>query len=185
VDKITPSIEELHVIHYPDPRLRQAAKPVEKITDEVRAIADRMITAMYEARGVGLAAPQVGLGIRLIVLKSLSDDLADEPGAHGPTGVVFMNPVIVSRHGFVTEEEGCLSVPDVHAKIRRSEQVTVRAWELDGAERLITSSGLVARAWQHEIDHLDGILVIDKMTEAARMNNAKRLKELEAVYEEG
>ncbi|MEW6357891.1 MAG: peptide deformylase [Planctomycetota bacterium] len=182
--EVAPSIEELHLIHYPDPRLRGVAKTVEEITDEIRAIADRMIDVMHEARGVGLAAPQVGLDIRLIVLKSLNGDLAETPDGDAPTGVAFVNPVIVSRKGFLSDEEGCLSLPDIRAKIRRSEQVTVRAWDLDGQERLLSASGVVARAWQHEIDHLDGLLIIDKMTEAARINNARRLRELEAVFEE-
>ena len=180
--KIASSLEELHLIHYPDPRLRQAARPVEKITDEIRAIAERMIVVMHETRGVGLAAPQVGLDIRLIILRSLSGDLTEEPDA--PSGLAFVNPDIITRRGFISEEEGCLSVPDIRAKIRRSEEVTVRTWDLDGEERLITSAGILARAWQHETDHLNGILVIDKMSEAGRMRNAKRLKELEALYEE-
>lgn len=176
---IRPSIEDLHIVHYPDPILREVAKPVEEVTDELREIAEKMVSVMDEERGVGLAAPQVGVSLRLILLKSLVEDFGEDGPSDGPHDIAFINPVIVARKGYLTEEEGCLSLPEVKAKIRRSERVTVRAWDLDGKEHEIKSEGIIARAWQHEIDHLDGILIVDKMSPASKIGNARKLRRLE------
>lgn len=179
------SLDDLQILCYPDPRLRQTAQPVEEITDYVSAVAERMIALMHEARGVGLAAPQVGIPIRLIVLRSLETDMETDAEDAPPGGLAFVNPTIVARDGYATEEEGCLSVPDVRSKIRRSVKVTVRAWDLAGKEHEITSEGMAARAWQHELDHLEGILFIDKMSPASKIGNARKLRDLEIARGEG
>ena len=178
-----PFPDDLHIVHYPDPVLREKAEPVEQITDELRDLVPKMIDVMEEENGIGLAAPQVGISLRFIVLKHLTGDFLDEDAEPvEPDNAAFINPEIVEREGHITEEEGCLSLPDVRAKIRRSERVTVRAWDLDGREHEIQSEGIIARAWQHEIDHLNGTLIIDKMPPASKIANAKRLRRLEAVY---
>ena len=162
------------VVCYPDPVLRKKAKLVAEIDGEVRRRAREMIDIMYDAVGVGLAAPQVGWSARIITLNTTG-----EPEDEG----VFVNPRIARSEGEVTEEEGCLSLPGIRAKIIRSACVEVQAYTLDGDEVRMQADGLLARAWQHEIDHLDGILIIDRMAPAARLMHRRRLKELEQEYE--
>ena len=167
--------EEPLVVCYPDPVLRKKARPVAEIDDEVRRRAEGMTATMYAAAGIGLAAPQVGWGVRIVVLNATG-----EPDDEG----VFVNPCIVRSEGEVAEEEGCLSLPGLQAKVVRSAFVEVRAYGLDGEEASIEADGLAARAWQHEIDHLDGVLIIDRMGPAARLFHRRLLKELEAEYEQ-
>ncbi|NPV52845.1 MAG: peptide deformylase [Firmicutes bacterium] len=136
-----------------DPILRRVALPVEKITREMNALIDNMLETMYAADGVGLAAPQVGVGCRAIVV-----DVGQGP-------VTLFNPHIVEASGSVTEREGCLSIPGVFGMVPRAEKVVVTGLDRRGEERSIEASGLFSRALQHEIDHLDGILFIDKARE--------------------
>ncbi len=133
-----------------DPVLRQKAAPVAVIDDEMRQLAADMLETMYNAPGVGLAAPQVGVAVRLIVVD-------DGSGPHS-----LFNPRVVSRRGEVCEEEGCLSVPGMIGKVRRAAQVEVEAYDRSGRRILVRGDDLMSIILQHETDHLDGVLFIDK-----------------------
>jgi peptide deformylase len=162
----------LRIVTYPDPVLRQPAEAVTEFNDEVRGVAHRMLELMREAPGVGLAAPQVGLSWRVFVANPTG-----EPGDDR----VFINPEIVEASRDVAAmEEGCLSLPEIRGEVQRPRRVTVRAIDLDGERFELTSDELPARVWQHEIDHLDGVLIIDKMTRMDRLANRRPLKALEA-----
>lgn len=161
---------------YPDPCLLAPARPVERIDDELRALARDMIETMRDANGVGLAAPQVGVARRLVVV-----DL--DPEEHRP--VVLVNPVMLRlTGGKVLSNEGCLSFPGVTAKVRRASGATVSALNLDGEVVEYTAEGLIARAFQHELDHLDGLVFIEKMGPTARRTVREALEELEDEYAE-
>ena len=135
-----------------DPILRQATTPVATVTDELRQLVNDMFATMYHARGIGLAAPQVGRTERLTVI-----DVDDQP-------LVLLNPQVVSGSGRAKAEEGCLSIPDIYADVERPREVTVRAQDLDGKTFEIEATDLLARCMQHEIDHLDGKLFIDYLS---------------------
>ncbi len=164
----------MEVAIYPNPVLKTKAKPIEEINNEICRIAEDMLETMYNACGIGLAAPQVGLSIRLVVL----DVTGDKTGER-----VFINPYISEEEGETLEEEGCLSFPDVMGKIVRSRHVKVIAYNLKGEKLEIEAEGLLGRAWQHEIDHLNGCLFIEKMTPANTIANQPKLKELELAYQ--
>lgn len=162
----------LRIVTYPASVLRQPARPVDEVTDEVRAVAQRMLDLMHEAPGVGLAAPQVGVSWRIFVANPTG-----EPGGDR----VFINPEIADASRDVAAmEEGCLSLPEIRGEVQRPRRVTVRATDLEGERFELTSEELAARVWQHEIDHLDGVLIIDKMARMDRLANRKPLKALEA-----
>ena len=144
------------ILHYPDPRLREKAKPVVAITPAIQQLVDDMAETMYAAPGVGLAATQIGEPHRIFVIDTANED---EPSQLQ----VFINPEIVARVGEVTWEEGCLSFPTVSEDIDRAEQVTVRALDRAGKPFELACDGLLAVAVQHELDHLDGVLMIDRM----------------------
>lgn len=163
----------LAIIKYPDPRLQEVAEPLPGVDDNVRAIIDRMFELMFAARGVGLAAPQVALGVRLIVAS---------PTFQQDDRRVFINPEIVDSDGTQDGEEGCLSLPGVNCKIKRKRVVTVRALDREGIVFEQTAEDLPARIIQHEIDHLDGKLLTDRMSTVAKLVSRRTLKELEAAY---
>jgi len=171
------------IIHYPAAVLRQKAKPVGVITPQVRAVAMRMIELMKEAEGVGLAAPQVGLPWRLFVADVPENDersvSADPPSAtRGP--VVYVDPVLSMPSGPLEPyEEGCLSLPDIRGDVYRPSIITIEATDLEGQRFTQTGAGLLARCWQHEIDHLDGVLILDRMTQMSRLKNRSLVRELE------
>ena len=152
----------LTILHYPDPRLREAGKPVDAITDEVKKFVGDMAETMYAAPGIGLAAPQVGALKRVIVL-----DIDREETKTGP---LFMaNPEIVEASDEdVTYEEGCLSVPEHYSDVARPATVRVRYLDRDGKTQELACEGLLATCVQHEIDHLDGILFIDHISSLKR-----------------
>jgi len=158
---------------YPDPALRRPAEPVTEINDELRRIATEMFRVMKDARGLGLAAPQVGLAIQLVTVNLTGEDSDD---------VAYLNPTIVSAKGNEEAEEGCLSFPGLYGKVRRARQVRVQVYDLDGREHTLDAKGLEARAWQHEVDHLNGVLFIDKMSPVSRMGIARNLEDMEAVF---
>ncbi len=162
----------LRIVHYPADVLRVMARPVEAVDDHVRAVAARMIELMHELRGVGLAAPQVGLPWRMFVANP-----SLEPG----NDRVFINPRL-SRPSPHTEprDEGCLSLPHITAEITRPAGITLDALDEHGRPFTLTSEDFEARVWQHEYDHLDGVLIIDKMTRVDRMANKRALADLEA-----
>ena len=163
--------EQLQIVLHPDPVLRRKAKPVEAIDENIRQIARRMLHLMHEAPGVGLAAPQVGLELRMFVANATREAENDR---------VYINPVL-SNPSRETEdyEEGCLSLPGINAEIRRPVGVTITAQDLNGETFTETDHELPARIWQHEYDHLDGVLILDRMTRLDKLANRKALKELE------
>ena len=147
----------LEIKKYGDPVLREKSQAVEQITPEILSLITDMIETMYFASGIGLAAPQVGVLKRIIVVEG------EEEGA-----IALINPKIVKQEGKVIAEEGCLSFPDLYAEVQRFLRVTVKALDPQGKEVEITREDLVARALQHEIDHLEGILFVDKIGRAKR-----------------
>lgn len=153
--------------------LRKRAEPVSAVTPALQKLADEMLETMYEASGVGLAAPQVGESVRLFVMDVSRDEGKKEP-------LVFFNPEIVDASADKeTAEEGCLSVPDVWAEVTRPGAITVRALDRDGKPfELRNVDGLAARCIQHEIDHLNGVLFVDKISATDRMLNESRLKKM-------
>ncbi len=146
----------LTILHYPDERLRQPGKKVEAVTPELLRLIDDMAETMYAAPGVGLAAPQVGESLQLFLIDVATED---EPSDLR----VFINPEIVSKEGETTFGEGCLSFPGAQEDIVRAERVTVRALGRDGQPFTLEAEGLLAIAIQHENDHLQGVLMIDKL----------------------
>lgn len=156
----------LKVRKYGDPVLRRRADEVGPITPEIRKIVEDMIETMYDEVGIGLAAPQVGIPLRLMVV---TDDESRAARA-------LVNPAIVEGTGQVTAEEGCLSIPGIFAQVARAAQVTVTARDLDGQPVTIRAEGLLARVLQHEIDHLDGILFIDRLDPLTRDRIKRKIK---------
>jgi peptide deformylase len=145
------------ILHYPDKRLRNPGLKVEVFDAALHALIDDMAETMYAAPGVGLAAPQIGESKRLFIIDIATGD--DEPSDLR----VFVNPEILERHGDITWEEGCLSFPGIHEEIDRSERVKVRAQDRDGKVFELEAEGLLAVAIQHELDHLDGKLMVDHL----------------------
>ncbi|MCS7021138.1 MAG: peptide deformylase [Gemmataceae bacterium] len=167
----------LKIVKYPHPALRQKAQPVQAITDEVRRVAARMFELMYEHEGLGLAAPQVALPWQLIVLNFTADpDKRDNE-------LVAINPVIVESKGSVVGREGCLSFPGLYQNVRRAKTVKVQAYDLQGRLYEMVCHDLPARVWQHEIDHLHGILFIDRMGSLGRERSARELQQFIAEFE--
>jgi peptide deformylase len=155
----TMAIREIRL--YPDPVLRKKAAPVKTIDDDLRRLVDDMVDTMYAEPGVGLAAPQIGVSLRLMVTDITVGEKPDSL-------IVLVNPKIVSTSGRVVEEEGCLSIPDIRAEIPRAEAVEIRGWDLHQQEVSLKARGYLARAFQHEMDHLDGILIWDRMSKIQR-----------------
>jgi peptide deformylase len=151
----------LSICKYPDPVLRHKAKPIDTVDGEIGKLIDDMVETMYQAPGIGLAANQVGRPLRLVVI-----DLQRPECGHGL--IVLVNPEIVSAQGEVTFEEGCLSVPEFFADVKRYEEVTVRALDREEKPVEITASGLLAVVLQHEVDHLEGRLFVDKLGPVSR-----------------
>lgn len=164
--------QELRIIHYPDPRLREMSTPVGDATDPaVRALVERMFELMFASRGVGLAAPQVGITVRLFIA-SPTFDTGDRR--------VYINPRIIEAGGRQEGDEGCLSFPDIHCKVRRHNEVTIEALNLAGETFQETGQELTARIFEHESDHLDGRLLVDRMSSVAKLANRKALRQLES-----
>lgn len=138
-----------------DPVLRKISRPVDQVTDRIKLLVEDMIETMYHAEGVGLAAPQVGILKRVIVI-----DLYDETGVK-----VLINPEIIEQNGHFLDTEGCLSIPGVSGYVDRPEYTKVKGLNLDGEEIVIEGEGLLSRALCHEIDHLNGVLFTDKVVE--------------------
>lgn len=144
------------IVKYGDPVLARKAEPVAEITDDIRQLIDDMIETMYAAPGVGLAAPQIGVPLRVCVI-----DISG--GRRGGQVITLVNPEFVERTGMQLEEEGCLSVPGYNATVARPERAVVRGLNRDGEEVTIEGTGLLARALQHELDHLDGTLFLSRL----------------------
>lgn len=169
--------DKLEVVLYPDPILRRRALAVEKFDDAnlplLRRLAARMLELMRQHQGVGLAGPQVGVGIRIFVCNPTG-----EPGDDR----VYINPELCEPQDEEESEEGCLSLPEIHAPVWRSVRLRMRARDVEGNEIDETAEGLLARIWQHETDHLDGVLILDKMPPTVRMAERKKIKALEEEW---
>lgn len=164
----------LPIRKYPDPVLREPAKPVSVIDDKLRQLADDMIETMHDANGVGLAAPQVGVGLRMVIIDF-------DPENRDPR--VLINPVITKRCGRkLSGEEGCLSFPGMRSFVKRNPRVICEAQDLNGEMVVHDADGLSARAIQHEIDHLDGLLFVDKVGPSDKMSLREELEEMEQNY---
>jgi len=173
----------LRVYKYGEKVLRERTKSVAVVTDALGKLAADMIETMHQAKGVGLAAPQVGRTERLCVIDVPSEcDNAEDAAFNAPIPMplVLVNPDIVAQEGSVCDKEGCLSFPDIGGKLTRAEQVTVQYLDLENRPQMITVRGYLARAVQHEADHLDGILYIDRMSAVERLAYASKLKKLAA-----
>jgi peptide deformylase len=157
----------LNILHYPDPRLRNRAEPIERVDDDIRRLIDDMFETMYDAPGIGLAAVQVGVSKRLIVL-DITEDRQDPR--------CLINPVILESSGVEKMDEGCLSVPGIYEPVERAARIRYRALDRNGEEFEDEAEGLLAVCIQHEIDHLDGKLFVDYLTELKRQRIRKKLE---------
>ncbi|MGD0387714.1 MAG: peptide deformylase [Tepidisphaeraceae bacterium] len=165
--------EDLRILLYPDPRLRKISVEVRRFDEGLSALAKRMFELMREAKGVGLAAPQVGHGVRLFVVNPTGKPEDDR---------VYVNPVVSDAEGEETSQEGCLSLPGINVEVTRPKAAKLRAKDLAGNPVEQTETGYVARIWQHELDHLNGVLIVDRAGPTAKMESRKILKELEEKY---
>ncbi len=163
------------ILHYGEEELRNDSEPIEEITDEITTLVSDMFETMYHAKGVGLAAPQIGKNIRLAVI-----DLGEDP-------IVLINPEIMKKSGKETCSEGCLSFPGLTENVERAVRVVVEFTDLDGDRYEMEAEGLLARAIQHELDHLDGIVFVDRISKARRLQikwDLEAIKRGESLEEE-
>jgi len=163
----------MNILIYPDPRLRKKAQPLTSIDNKVHQKVEEMMELMHQSQGIGLAATQVGWNVRLFIIDADNNNHNDK---------VFINPKIIEESGETNKEEGCLSFPGIMSKIIRAQRIKAHAYNLDGQKIEIEAEGLVARAWQHEMDHLDGCLFIDRMSPVNRLAITNQLKEFERTY---
>ena len=168
---------KLTIVKYPDPILRTKTAPVDPKEAGLKQLVEDMFQAMYAAEGVGLAANQVGLNKRVVVIDCSA---GEEPTER----LILINPVMLETEGEVEEEEGCLSFPKIRAKARRGSYAKVRAQGLDGKSFEVEGEGLLGKALQHELDHLDGKVFIDQISLAQKALISGKLKELKAEYKE-
>jgi peptide deformylase len=157
----------LEILKYPDPRLRTVAQPVNKVSDATRSLIDDMFETMYSAPGIGLAATQVDVHERLLVL-----DITEDKSAP----MVFINPEILASEGTISGDEGCLSVPEIYEAIDRAENIRVKALDRDGKEFELEFDGLLSVCIQHEMDHLEGKLFVDYLSALKRSRLKKRME---------
>jgi peptide deformylase len=162
------------IVEYPDTRLREICTPVEQINDDVLQLLNDMAETMYAAPGIGLAAPQVGVLKRIIVIDTSSSD------EESSTKKLYklINPEILEKNGETIHEEGCLSIPDIREKVKRFESITIKALDEKGDEIIVEASGLLAICIQHELDHLDGILFIDRLSRVKQQLIRSKLQKL-------
>ena len=166
-------IEDLAIIHYPDPCLQMKCARITKFDENLAALAERMHELMHDGKGVGLAAPQVGVLIRMFVMN---------PTGEPDGAITLVNPVISDRAGSAEREEGCLSLPGVFVQVRRPETCIVTAQTVTGQKTELEAEDMIARVCQHETDHLDGKLVLDRMGPADKIATRKTLQALEENY---
>jgi peptide deformylase len=167
----------LRIVLYPHPTLSFEAQPIVRVDVKLKKLIDEMFELMYEFRGVGLAATQVDLPLRMFVI--------NESGQKGcGEEQVFLNPVLSQPKGTEEAEEGCLSLPGVYAPVRRPKQVHIQAYDLKGREIKQTVDGFLSRVIQHEHDHLNGVMFIDRIPEANRLEIEEKIEEVEVQYEE-
>ncbi len=172
------------VVKFGQDVLRKPATPVGMITDEIKGLVADMLETMYASHGVGLAAEQVGKTVRICVIdvpRDAEKKECVELNADVPMPMILINPEILASEGKQRNEEGCLSFPEISAPITRANKVTVTYTDLDGTRQTYTVCGLLARAVQHEIDHLNGILLVDKMSSIQKLSVAGQLKRLQSA----
>ncbi|MEZ0274428.1 MAG: peptide deformylase [Roseimicrobium sp.] len=182
----------LPIVLYGNPVLRAKCQPVTQVTDEIRKLAADMIETMHDARGVGLAAPQVAVPIQMAIIEVPPTDQSvtvlrvngEAKTLAEAMPVIFLNPKLVLDGGKVIGEEGCLSIPDLRYDVRRSGVVKVTYQTLDGETVTMEADGLLGRAFQHEIDHLNGILFTDRLSAASKLGALRKLKRLVAEWKE-
>jgi peptide deformylase len=167
-------VHKCKITRYPTPVLAEPAKPVAEVNDNIRLLADKMLDIMVETKGIGLAGPQAGVPLRIFVV---SVDGTKE------NGKVYINPTIEPSGDLEASEEGCLSLPGIYTKIRRYAKCKIKATGLDGSVFTEEATGLLARAFQHENDHLEGRLIVDRIGQVAKIGIRGRLKELREIYE--
>jgi len=167
----------VRIVKYPHPTLRHKSKPLRRVDAELKKTIREMLDLMYAGSGIGLAANQVDLPYRLFVMNIESDPMAKDKE------FVFINPVIVKRRGTEEGEEGCLSLPGIYAPVRRSAKIVLSAYDMTGKEVRYELSGLFARAAQHEYDHLDGVLFIDRINQSSSLAIKDALADMEAEFQ--
>jgi len=165
----------LRLVTYPGPVLRKQAKTVKNVDGKLIETASEMFEVMYENSGIGLAAPQIGLSKRMLVVDIRQDGFPD---------YIMINPRITRREGSAEAEEGCLSVPELFGEVNRAELVEVTYVDRDGEEKILEAEGLLARVIQHEIDHLNGVLFIDRLDKSQRKAIEQQLRELAEAAKE-
>jgi peptide deformylase len=166
----------MEIVHYPHPALRWKSHDVSQINPALRSTVREMFDLMYEKKGIGLAANQVGLPFRFFVI-NLSGEAA-EPDEE----MVFINPMITNRKGSAIEEEGCLSLPSLYADVRRAEEVVIEAFDLDGQPFRARLKELPARVVQHETDHVDGVIFLDRLEESVLRELRPKIAEFEVAF---
>jgi peptide deformylase len=162
-------VEKCKITHYPAAVLRTKAAPVEKIDDTIRRLVEKMTDIMFENKGMGLAAPQAGVSLRLFIITLTGTR---------DTVRAYVNPTVTGHGELETKEEGCLSVPGIWAKIRRYKQATVTATDLDGNPFTEEAEELYARCLQHEYDHIEGTVIVNRMSQTAKIASRRQLKKL-------
>ena len=160
------------IVKYPDPILQEPTEPVTQFNEELRTLVDDMFESMYAAQGIGLAAPQIGVSKRLTVVDLSFKKNPDEK-------IVLINPEIIYKEGKQNEEEGCLSLPEIREKVSRAHKVRVRAQDIGGKWFEIDGEELLARAFQHEIDHLDGVLFIFRVSALKRDLLLRKIRKMQ------
>jgi len=165
----------LEIVQYPHPTLRYKSKPITRVDSELRETVKTMFDLMYQAKGIGLAANQVDLPLQLFIVNTKSDPVEGEE-------LVFINPVITAPKGSHEAEEGCLSIVGVNATVARPEQIHISAYDLQGNEISQTVNGLLAKAIQHETDHLEGVLFIDRISESSKKQVDYELEDFEIDF---
>jgi len=168
-------IEKCQITHYPEKVLAKSAERIENIDDDIRALVDKMTDMMIEHKGIGLAAPQVGLSLQLFIV---SLDMKKDSVR------VYINPTVTALGELDVMEEGCLSVPGVSTKVRRAKKCKVTATDLDGKEFTEEAQGLYARCLQHEFDHLNGTTIVSRMGSAAKIAHRRQIKKLVEKHEQ-
>ena len=170
---ILPDPQELRIELYPNPVLKKDCAPIERFDDELQRFAVGMVELMLRAKGVGLAAPQVGVSIKLFVCNSTGEPADSQ---------IHINPIFTELTGATEIEEGCLSIPGVDVTMRRATTAVMQTQDAHGQKKTMTTTDLLARIWQHEADHLEGRLIVDNMSTSDEITNRKILKQLKADY---
>ncbi len=166
----------LRIVKYPHPALRHKSKRLLRVDGELKNVVREMFDLMYQHKGIGLAANQVNLPYRMFIINTEGDPAKGQE-------YVFLNPEISKRNGMAEAEEGCLSFPEIYAPVKRSEKIVIAAYNLDGEEVSYQLTGLFARGAQHEFDHLDGVLFIDRLTPSGLLSVKQALADLELEFE--